>query len=164
MGESFMWTDPKWICNSENSCRWRCWWHELSDITLTSSLISFPFPQNLVKWIDIDDRRFQRLDICHLMSYLTSQSTHDLPMYQGLHSKIGWYHGCDVIRTPGGAKSMQRQWWLPSSLLFPALTWPSQDPGPLGAWVPLITHSSLRIDACTLWNLHNRSDTNHWHC
>ena len=127
MAESFMWTDPKWICNSENSCRWRCWWHELSDITLTSSLISFPFPQNLVRLIDIDDRRFQRLDICHLMSYLTSQSIHDLPMYQGLHSKIGWYHGCDVIRTPGGTKSMQGQWWLSSPLLFPALTF---FPGP----------------------------------
>ena len=61
-----------------------------------------------------------------------------------------------------GHLGVQSQCKVNGGCLHPSSFQPSlssQDPGPLGAWVPLITHSSLRIDACTLWNLHNRSDT-----
>ena len=77
--------------------------------------------------------------------------------------KIDWYHGCDGIRTPGvtivNARSMMAVFTFPPS--SPHFGLP-RTLGPLAAWVPppsLFPHSSLKIDVCILWNLHNRSDT-----
>ena len=52
-----------------------------------------------------------------------------------------------MIRTPGGTKSMQGQWWLSSPLLFPALTF---FPGPwatgrLGPALSLTLPSELML-------------------
>ena len=61
-----------------------------------------------------------------------------------------------------GLQSMQGQWWLSLPFLLPALTFLPRTLGPLAAWVPppsLFPHSSLKIDVCILWNLHNKSDT-----
>ena len=98
-----------------------------------------------MRLLDIDDRRPQRSDTCHLVPDLTSQSIHDFTHVSMVTFKIDWYHGCDGVRTPGvtiiNARSMMAVFTFPPSRPHFGL------PRTLGHWPPgsRFPHSSLTL-------------------